>query len=731
MIIVWLLCLRVLITPSVTLLPEGISDVQSCTNQLDDDGDFLADCEEQSCWAHPHCQPSTCEDTTQCQRSECASAPPCFEANCFDQRDNDQDSLTDCFDPDCDTYIGCMIEQCSDNEDNDLNGATDCFDPQCKDRDGCLFSPCTGRCLGLERCDDFKDNDQDNLFDCRDPDCFATEACGGRRDNGAGCSVGEQCASGMCLSELSSGYPDGLCSQACSETTTCAEGFICAGSVCLQSCKKSDDCRDGYSCFTTEEGNACLPDCGSPWDCPDSGMCNVYSGYCTAELGRKRDLARCTQGEECESGHCIDGFCTSLCASSVGCPEQFTCRVELGGPSDAGICVPDSFGVDFVAPWDQPPLLAGLYQEQRLSSSVLTPLDPSDEASALFSLERVHTIHLSIKQAEREKLSLTKREWVRASFSFDGEALEEIGLRLKGGDGSGEELPQKAAFSLKFDAFTRDLSFYGVKKLLLNNAMQDPSYISEPLTYWLYERYGVPAPRTAFAEVYVDGELYGLYVIVEAKDKRFLQSRLGHSAPLYEGSYGADFDKTETLEEHIEGGRPTLEVMQNFLLQTSPQQLLPGLSLFLDLDQFFLVWALESFFDHWDGYLFQVNNFYLYQDKDERFRFLPHGADQLFGTRDTRIDATPSGAIAKQLALSTTAKGRFMQEIERLMVDPSLEDDFRTKVDSLLQLIHEAAARDPKRKSNEAERELFSLWMREYIRARRGFIESTGAYIAR
>jgi hypothetical protein len=144
---------------------------------------------------------------------------------------------------------------------------------------------------------------------------------------------------------------------------------------------------------------------------------------------------------------------------------------------------------------------------------------------------------------------------------------------------------------------------------------------------------------------------------------------------------------------------------------------------YLDLDQFMLAWALDAIFDNWDGYFFQANNFYLFQEPNQRFVLLPHGADQFFGTRDTRLNTFPVGEIGKRLARSQQIKERFEQETQQILSDTALEDDIRVKVDALLSLIDTAAKRDSKKPHSEEERRLFSLWIREFMAARREYLE--------
>ena len=51
----------------------------------------------------------------------------------------------------------------------------------------------------------------------------------------------------------------------------------------------------------------------------------------------------------------------------------------------------------------------------------------------------------------------------------------------------------------------------GLRRMTLNNARQDPSYINQCLGYQLFAAAGVPAPRCSFATVTVNGEQLGIY----------------------------------------------------------------------------------------------------------------------------------------------------------------------------------------------------------------------------
>ena len=63
-----------------------------------------------------------------------------------------------------------------------------------------------------------------------------------------------------------------------------------------------------------------------------------------------------------------------------------------------------------------------------------------------------------------------------------------VGVRLKGGLGSFRPLAGKAAFKVKFNHSVAGQRFLGLKKLTLNNMVQDKSMIHETLAYAPSER---------------------------------------------------------------------------------------------------------------------------------------------------------------------------------------------------------------------------------------------------
>ena len=198
------------------------------------------------------------------------------------------------------------------------------------------------------------------------------------------------------------------------------------------------------------------------------------------------------------------------------------------------------------------------------------------------------------------------------------------------------DLSEKPSFSVKLDEFDEEANLHGLKKLLLNNSKQDPSFLREQIGEVLHDRAGVPAARTAHAVVSVNGVDRGIDVVTEAIDKRFLRLHFGEvndEGALYEGpccgDFAEDIDAVE-LDGGDDGGGAELRSLAAAIQDAPDEQLAAEVSERLDLSRFLTTYALEALLGHWDGYAYRANNYYLYENPaDGRFVFIAHGMDRI------------------------------------------------------------------------------------------------------
>jgi hypothetical protein len=230
-------------------------------------------------------------------------------------------------------------------------------------------------------------------------------------------------------------------------------------------------------------------------------------------------------------------------------------------------------------------------------------------------------------------------------------------VRLKE-PGSARPLGEKPGFSFKTNEFVKGRSLHGVKKFVFNNAVQDPSFLSEFMAYDLWRRAGVPARRAAHARVRLNGDYLGVYVVAESYEGGFLDRTFADdSGNLYEGAPGVDLTDVDVLELDTntdENDRSDLLALAAVLREAPDDELAAALEGVLDVEGFLRYWAVEALLDHWDGYAGQnahegaseiglsPNNYHAYHDPSTGlFSLLPWGADQCFVRTEASVLAPP------------------------------------------------------------------------------------------
>lgn len=263
-----------------------------------------------------------------------------------------------------------------------------------------------------------------------------------------------------------------------------------------------------------------------------------------------------------------------------------------------------------------------------------------------------------------------------------------MGVKTKGGCGSSVSLDQKASFKLhlSWDADPNDdlcpatRRYLGRKRLTLNNGRQDNTAMHEHLTFQFYRMAGVPAPKTAAAQVYVNNEYYGLYQLIEGVDRDFIERRFDTAhgkGMMYEGSYSCDFltgngdaladggcwerefelDSCSTpapaddLQWYEQDGVTPQDPWQFAqALQTdleaiaTPELYYPAIEQWVAWDAFLVYWATSVVVVDWDNYTNWQNNFRFYHDPaSDRWHWIPWGVDQTWITRDPDPDQDSGG----------------------------------------------------------------------------------------
>lgn len=341
--------------------------------------------------------------------------------------------------------------------------------------------------------------------------------------------------------------------------------------------------------------------------------------------------------------------------------------------------------------------------------------DQELDDSWIFSDERILEVEITLSAKAANALGRDPREDVEAELVIDGVALETVGLRLAGKLGSYRDLSGKPKFRIDFNKFSPGQRFFGLESLALNNGVQDCSFLKEPAAYRMYRGAGAPGSRTGWANVTVNGADYGLYLIVEYPDDRFLKRNFAEpDGTLYDGKYVLYEDWSYTLLDLYDDYVPLYALEEGEDVQHADVQALvdaidehegqpdfyEALSELVDWPSFHRHIALEQLVGHNDGYALNWNNNRLYFDPAQqgRMTMLTWDLDNSF-----LLDyewgfswSTPNGRLVYWCWQDATCKEAQRQAVISVL-DATDIPSILSWYDATAELTLAAAERDPRK----------------------------------
>ena len=341
-------------------------------------------------------------------------------------------------------------------------------------------------------------------------------------------------------------------------------------------------------------------------------------------------------------------------------------------------------------------LAAFLWLGLAVSSSAQASRAPVAGAE-IFGAGIVHRVSIQLSDQALDALRKQPRDDVRATVQFGSNTLADVGVHLKGRTGSFRSLDDKPALTLDFDKFTPDRRLFGLGKIHLNNSVEDASYLDEYLGTELFRAAGLPATRVAHALVEINGRKLGLYVVKEAFETEFLERHFKRTdGNLYEND--PSDDEPGRMKRDL-GKGPDDQADLKALLQAAAEpdfgRRWQRLQSVLDVDRFLSFMAVELMAGHRDGYCLARNNYRLYNDPGaEKFVFLPHGMDQLFGRADLPIRARMSGPVASAIMEMPMGRRLYLERAALMLTNVFKAEVLTNLVDQMLPRLRGAVSGD-------------------------------------
>lgn len=324
------------------------------------------------------------------------------------------------------------------------------------------------------------------------------------------------------------------------------------------------------------------------------------------------------------------------------------------------------------------------------------------DAEAFYAEGTLHDIHLTLSEGGRSALGVNPRADVAGTFTLNGHTRP-VGIRLKGTT-TFRPLSGKAAFKIDFRHTHPEARFHGRKRLTLNSMLQDSSMLHEHVAYWLYRNRGVPAPRHTYARVWLDGEYYGLYGVVETMDEQLLDQVFptDEDGNLYEANL-ADFDVGEEhkyeLEEAAELVEPytDLQALTALIAAAPPAGYFDALASTFDVDNLMRMLAIDLVSGNVDGYSRLRNNYMVYNAVNAgRWYLMPWGYDQSMQWHSSLAPFNEMhGLLVERCGADPKCVTRLTQEVEDLMIMWEA-GEFASMVSAATSLVQEECAADPR-----------------------------------
>lgn len=320
----------------------------------------------------------------------------------------------------------------------------------------------------------------------------------------------------------------------------------------------------------------------------------------------------------------------------------------------------------------------------------------------LFVPTVVHDFHIDISSDAIRDVESDPDTDVHATFTYAGRAYD-VGLHLKG-NYSYRDFGGKPSMKIDFHEWIPDQTLLGVRRITLNNMIQDGSMMRDEAAYYLFRESGCPAPRHGYARVWVNGEWYGLYSLVENPDEQFLGDHfVSNDGNVYSGGYGADIAQGrahlfELQEDSGAAGTPVpFEDLQALIdAFEAGGDYMTLLETHFDADLLLRMWAVELVSGQDDGYVSYGNNYLLYNDPGAtKWWMIPWGPDQSFDTVDG-IYAGWFGRLAQRCQADDACMERLEPQIEHVLATWEATD-FPAYMTEIQRVIVADCEADPRR----------------------------------
>ncbi|MGL6104636.1 CotH kinase family protein [Romboutsia sp.] len=261
-----------------------------------------------------------------------------------------------------------------------------------------------------------------------------------------------------------------------------------------------------------------------------------------------------------------------------------------------------------------------------------------------FKENEVKDIHIEISEKDWKDMldNASDEKYHSANITVNDTTLKNIGIRTKGFSSLksvSSSDSERYSFRIKLDKYVDGQNLNGLGEFVLNNNFQDPSYMREYLSYKALEKLGVNVPKTIYSKVYINGELFGFYLAVEAVDDSFID-RISDDDAKDVKLYKADGENSTLVDEKSLSGFKLSNGKDDNMaglkkLVTAINSIKDGnkgdIESVFDVESFLKSIAVNTVLGNYDSYSGSKAHNYFLLEEDGVFKYIPWDYNMAFG----------------------------------------------------------------------------------------------------
>lgn len=360
-------------------------------------------------------------------------------------------------------------------------------------------------------------------------------------------------------------------------------------------------------------------------------------------------------------------------------------------------------------------------------------------ANDFFDATAIQTLNLTLHSRDWADLHerVTSNDYYPADLEWRGIRVRNAGVRSRG---LSTRYGAKPGFEISFDRYAVHQRFMGLRSIVLDNLVSDPSMVRERVSMAFLNRVGIVAPRATFARVFVNGGYAGLYALTEAIDPTFVETHYGDRGALFEYRYasayyaadlGGDLDvyrelwasRNDAPRSTSEWYQPIRDLFQ--AITDAPDATFQAdVHARLDLNALIRLVAADVVLAEWDGFLGYagMNNLYMYR-RGAQAMLLPWDKDHAFTAADYPILAgTAENVLMRRILDDPDLRATFFDQLDVTARAAADGNWLLEEVDRTYAVIRDAAYADPVKLATNEEFEQAIADVRAIARTRPAFV---------